>query len=143
MEHVDDPIAVFSEAYRVLKPGGGFFFCTTSRMCPVQNEISRFPLFPWYPQRVQRAIMDWAMRERPWLVGYTTRPALHWFEHRKTAEDLRRIGFTRLANAWELRAESGELTGARQAVVKAAAEHSTARVLGNFVYGAVEFLAVK
>jgi SAM-dependent methyltransferase len=143
MEHVDDPIAVFKEAYRVLKPGGGFFFSTTSRLCPMQNEISRFPLFPWYPRRVQLAIMDWAVRERPWLVGYTTRPALHWFEHRKTQADLTEIGFTRLVNAWEFRAASGELSGAKQMIVRPAAESSAVRLLGNCVFGAVEYLAVK
>ncbi len=143
MEHVDDPLAVFAEAYRVLKPGGGLFFSTTSRLCPMQAEISRFPLFPWYPRRVQLAIMDWAVRKRPWLVGHTTRPALHWFEHRKTRADLRRIGFERLVDAWEFRAASGELSGARRAVVQAAADHAPVRLLGNFVFGAVEYLAIK
>jgi SAM-dependent methyltransferase len=143
MEHVDDPLAVFSQAYRVLRPGGGLYFATTSRLAPRQNEISRFPLFPWCPTRVQLAIMDWAVRKRPALVGHTTRPAIHWFEHRKTREDLARIGFRRLVDAWEFRAASGELSGARQMLVQAAANNSSVRLLGNLAVGGVEYLAVK
>ena len=33
------------EAHRVLKPGGGFYFWTTSVLCPRQGEIARFPAF--------------------------------------------------------------------------------------------------
>ena len=55
LEHVDDPLRCFEEAYRVLRPGGAYLFGTTSAIAPKQNEIERFPLFPWYPTRVQRA----------------------------------------------------------------------------------------
>jgi len=143
LEHVDDPIAVFQEAHRVLRPGGGFFFCTTSAINPRQNEIGRFPLFPWYPPRVQRAIMEWAAHERPWLVGYTTRPAVHWFRHRAVRRSLSDIGFRRLVDKWELRSKTGEFRGISGLLVRTAATYPIARVAGDFLVGRVEYLAVK
>ncbi len=143
MEHVDDPLQVFREMYRVLRPGGGLFFMTTSVLSPRQVEIAGFPLFPWYPPRLQKAIMRWAAEHRPALVGNTTQPAMHWFKQRATRLSLTAIGFSRLVDKWEFRAASGEYTGARQLIVKAAAKNSAVRLAGNIVVGNTEFLAIK
>lgn len=143
MEHVDDPWQVFRECYRVTRPGGGFFFNTTSAISPFQAEIDRFPLFPWYPDPVRRGIMNWAMREKPWLVGYTDRPAFFWFKHREVQQKLRECGFKRVHDMWELRSASGEATGRRKTIIDAAAHNRAAKLLGNIGQGGMQYLAIK
>ena len=111
IEHVSEVEKAFAEIYRVLKPGGVFWFETASSMCPVQNEIRGFPLFGWYPDSVKRRIMNWAKDVKPRLVGYTTTPAMHWFTPAKARKLLQKHGFKRVYDRWELRREDegGEL----------------------------------
>jgi SAM-dependent methyltransferase len=141
MEHLDDAFACFREAYRVLVPGGGFFFSTTSALCPRQGEIRGFPLFPWYPSKLRRRILDWAARERPWLVGYTDTPAYSWFRHRWVREALRSIGFRRVVDRWALR--KNERTGWQRLLIHAAAENRGFRFIGDVAVGGMEYLAIK
>lgn len=141
MEHVDDPDRVFSEVHRVLRPGGAFFFATTAALCPRQAEISGFPFFPWYPSRIQRRIMEWAVRERPALVGHTTKPAYHWFKNRQVHRSLSAIGFASLIDRWELR--RGESAGLRGALVDAAADHRSVKFIGELTVPAMEYLAIR
>jgi SAM-dependent methyltransferase len=121
VEHVESVERTFAEIYRVLRPGGVFWFSTASSMCPMQNEIRGFPAFGWYPDPVKRAVMDWAIRARPDLIAHTTRPAYHWFTPRKAARLLRDAGFTRVLDRWELRqpAEGGRHYRCLLAAVKA------------------------
>jgi 2-polyprenyl-3-methyl-5-hydroxy-6-metoxy-1,4-benzoquinol methylase len=141
LEHVDDPDQVFREAFRVLRSPGAFFFTTTSALCPLQGEIAGFPLFPWYPPPVQRRIMTWATEKKPALVGNTTRPAIHWFKHRKVRSSLHDAGFDEVVDRWQLR--KGEAGGRRGQLVDAAATNRGVRLLGDLATGGMEYLAVK
>lgn len=142
MEHVDDPRACFAEAFRVLKPGGGFLFATTSAVSPRQNEISLFVGLPWYPPPIRRWILEWATEHRPALVGHTTRPAYHWFHHRVVQRQLHEIGFRTVVNRWQLR-PAEENDGVRGRLIEAAKRRRSVRLLGDVFEGGMEYLAVK
>ncbi len=102
IEHVRDAQTAFDEAYRVLKPGGVFWFFTASSMCPRQDEIRGFPLFGWYPDALKRRIMEWAKTNRPRLIGHTGAPAINWFTPWKARRMLHKSGFSRVYDRWDL-----------------------------------------
>jgi ubiquinone/menaquinone biosynthesis C-methylase UbiE len=103
IEHVTGVDRAFAEAYRVLKPGGVFWFTAASSMCPYQDEIRGFPLFGWYPGPLKRRIMNWAVKNRPHLVGHSEAPAVNWFTPRRARTLLEKQGFRRVYDRWDLR----------------------------------------
>ena len=123
MEHVHDAQATINEAYRMLRPGGVFWFSSTSSLSPHQNEISRFPCFGWYPDRLKRRIMDWAKTKRPHLVGHTQTPAIHWWTPWKARRMLRNAGFKQIYDRWDLRlpSEGGRLYATALKVIRSCA----------------------
>jgi 2-polyprenyl-6-hydroxyphenyl methylase/3-demethylubiquinone-9 3-methyltransferase len=102
MEHVKDLDLSLREIARVLVPGGVFWFYSASAVCPWQNEIAGFPLFPWYPDRLKKHIMRWAAHHRPHLVGHTETPALHWWTPGRARRWLRAAGFSEVWERWDL-----------------------------------------
>jgi hypothetical protein len=87
--------------------------------------------------------MEWAARERPALVGYTDRPAVHWFKHRQVQLALAAIGYRKIVDRWEMRSQSGELTGTRKLVIGMAARNSVVRLAADVLLGGLEYLAIK
>jgi SAM-dependent methyltransferase len=120
IEHVDDLQKALAEAHRALRPGGVFWFSTASSLCPRQGEIRGFPAFGWYPNTLKVRIMTWAKDHRPELVAHTTRPAYHWFTPWKARRELRKAGFCKIYDRWDLRRpqEGGKMYRAALAVIR-------------------------
>lgn len=142
VEHVDDARAAFAEAFRVLRPGGVFWFNTASSMCPAQSEIRGFPGFGWYPDPLKRRVMTWAIEHRPELIGHTLRPAYHWFTPRKARRMLHEAGFTTVYDRWDLRGgtEGGRAYRAMLAIVRA---NGATKFVGDVLVPGCSYAALK
>lgn len=103
IEHVQDIERSIAEVYRVLRPGGVFWFNAASSMCPVQSEIRKVPLFGWYPDPIKQRILLWSKNHRPELIGHTSYPAVNWFTPWKARKILHKHGFRKVWDRWDLR----------------------------------------
>ena len=142
IEHVLDVDRVFSEAYRVLKRGGVFWFITASSMCPKQGEIRKFPLFGWYPNPLKLKIMDWAKRNRPELIGYTETPAINWFTPGKAHRLLLRHGFKKVFDRWHMLAADANM-GRYRLPLKIVSKHPLLKYVADVVFTSCGYVAVK
>jgi ubiquinone/menaquinone biosynthesis C-methylase UbiE len=142
VEHASDPQAAFDEAFRVLKPGGVFWFYTASSICPRQSEIRGFPCFAWYPDRLKRHIMQWAKRQRPHLIGYTETPAVNWFTPRKARRMLAASGFRKVYDRWEL-PRSPKTSGSIRILSAVIRVSSITRLMADLLVPGCVYVAVK
>ncbi|MFC1783290.1 class I SAM-dependent methyltransferase, partial [Planctomycetota bacterium] len=142
IEHVIDAQAAFNEIFRILKPEGVFWFFTASSMCPKQGEISGFPFFGWYPDRIKRKIMYWAKTNKPELIGYTETPAINWFTPRKARLMLAKAHFKRIYDRWDLRTYS-EWDSLHKVILWTIKSNGIARSIANMLKSACEYSAVK
>ena len=85
--------------------------------------------------------MSWATEKRPALVGNTTRPAIHWFKHRKVRGALHDAGFAEVVDRWQLR--RGESAGRLGQVIDLAASNRAVRLAGDIAASGMEYLAIK
>ena len=142
MEHVAAPDRVFREVYRVLRPGGAFYFHTSSALGFRQREIRGFPFFAWYPASLKRRIMTWAKEKRPELIGHTNYPALNWYTPWGVKRELTAVGFKRLLNRWEL-VQPEEYSGPSRAMLLVARRSAPGRFVGEVLKPGSGFLAIK
>lgn len=143
LEHVKDPSKVFSEVARVLRRGGGFYFYSTNAICPVQHEIRRFPLFPWYPDSVRRRIMWWAVEKHPALVHGTELPALHWYTRRRYAQLAEEAGFARFVDRWSLRRSDEPQATLPRRLERLAATTPALQFVGEFFTSSIPGMAIR
>ena len=141
MEHVKDADVVMKEVFRVLNKGGVFYISTASAICPKQGEIRFFPFFSWYPQRLKVKIMNWAVKKRPSLVGYTLTPALNWFTPWKARSMLKNAGFKKVYDTWNVLRE--EEVGRKKIILKIIRLNFLTKLFADLFLPGCLYVAVK
>jgi SAM-dependent methyltransferase len=142
MEHVENLTAALNEVYRVLKPGGIFWFYSESSLCPQQNEIQGFPLFGWYPDSIKLKIMAWAKKNKPDLIGCTEHPAINWWTPWNARTRLKSAGFGEVYDRWDLFLPD-EFSGYHYWVYSLAKRNRIFRFLADMVIPGCSYAAVK
>lgn len=143
MEHVKDVDKVFIEVYRVLKDNGCFYFSTTSILNPKQDEIRFFPFFSWYPQKIKLKIFNWAIRNKPSLVGYTDHPAINWFSPWGTKKLIKQVGFYKLHDRWDLINDNTIKSKAKRTIIRIIKSNKFSKIIADIFIPGCKYLVIK
>jgi ubiquinone/menaquinone biosynthesis C-methylase UbiE len=128
LEHLPNWQPCVNEVVRVLKPGGIAYFCTTNRLCPVQQEF-HLPLYSWYPTAIKRWCEKRAVTTHGHWVQFTTFPAVNWFSYYELRRYLDNTGVTSFDRFDVLSSEGSAL---RRFVVGALKSSRLLRFFGQF-----------
>jgi len=142
MEHVEDLELSLNEIYRVLKPGGVFWFNSASSMSPLQNEIALFPFFGWYPNKLKIYIMNWAKNNKPELVGGTQHPAIHWWTPWKARKKLNHAGFIKVWDRWDM-VNISDYKGIQRIGILLAKKYKLFRIFADIIVPGCSYAARK
>jgi 2-polyprenyl-6-hydroxyphenyl methylase/3-demethylubiquinone-9 3-methyltransferase len=127
LEHLPDWKPCVDEVVRVLKPGGIAYFCTTNRLCPVQQEFD-LPLYSWYPSAIKHRCEQMAVTTHGHWVQFTSFPAVHWFSFHQLSRYLNERGVTAFDRFDVLSSNGSPL---RRAVVSALKGSRALRFIGQ------------
>ena len=142
VEHIPNLDIGLAEIYRVLRPGGVFWFNAASSMSPIQAEIRGFPLFGWYPDPIKQRLIRWTHVHKNHLLGNTDAPAVNWFTSRRARQVLSKHGFRRVWDRWDVRGEDeGGL--AYRIVLRVVRSSRVAKFVADVLYPGCSYCAIK
>jgi len=110
-------------------------------MCPLQGEIRFFPFFSWYPQKLKVRIMNWAVKKKPSLVGYTDAPAINWFTPWRAERLLKNAGFVRVYGTWDVLRD--EEVGRKKMILKIIRSNILTKIVADVFVPGCLYVAIK
>jgi len=142
-EHVQDIEKVFHEISRILKPKGALFFVSTSAICPRQNEISSFPFFGWYPNFLKQQIFNWALKNKPELIGYTKTPAIYWFTPWMVKKLALNNKFNKIYDRWHLIIDDEGKSSYKKLMLRIINKNQIVKFIANVLKPTSSYLIIK
>jgi 2-polyprenyl-6-hydroxyphenyl methylase/3-demethylubiquinone-9 3-methyltransferase len=140
LEHVEDWQRCIDEFTRVLRPHGLLYLSTTNRLCPKQQEFN-LPLYSWYPAFIQRRYVRLAMTTRPEIANYAKYPAFHWFTFYGLRSALRKRGYQRFLDRFDIAAQIRR-TGLKRLILTGARTIPGLRLLGQIASSGTVIAAI-
>ena len=117
LEHVGNYQMCLDIAYAKAKSGGLVFASTTNVICPLQSEYHGVGPFSWYPRPVKNWIVNYALNHNPGIIMHSKLPAVHWFRRGTLSQAMRRSGFRRTWDLYDLVKSTADVTGRTRYVV--------------------------